>query len=202
MPSIIPIPLASENTTTTTFPSDWPEIEYEVASIYTSDDPEDFKGYGTFVVIPVSPLSRGTITLQSESMLDPPVIDPQWLTAQADIELAVQALKRARSIMASPALQSIRLGDEIAPGPAVTTDAQLEEYIRNTFFMNWHAACTCKMGRSNDSMAVVDSRARVIGVQNLRVVDASSFALLPPGHPMATVYGLAEKISADIIRHW
>lgn len=53
--------------------------------------------------------------------------------------------------------------------------------------MNWHAACTCKLGMANDTMAVVDSKARVFGVQKLRVVDASSFALLPPGHPMSTV---------------
>jgi choline dehydrogenase len=72
-----------------TFPSDWPEIEYEVASIYTSTDPEDFNGYGTFVVVPVSPLSRGLVSLLSNSMLDPPVIDPQWLTNPADVELAL-----------------------------------------------------------------------------------------------------------------
>ena len=54
-------------------------------------------------------------------------------------------------------------------------------------FQNWHASCTCRMGRTDDSMAVVDSKARVIGVNGLRVVDASSFALLPPGHPQSTV---------------
>lgn len=183
----------------TEFPSDWPEIEYEVASVVESDDPDDYYGYGTFVVIPVAPLSRGSISLLSSSMLDPPVIDPQWLTTQTDIELAVQAVKRARSILASPAIDPIRLGSEYTPGDAVNTDAELEEYIRNNFFMNWHAACTCKMGLANDTTAVVDSKARVIGVQNLRVVDASAFALLPPGHPVSTVYGLAEKISADII---
>jgi len=48
--------------------------------------------------------------------------------------------------------------------------------------MNWHAACTCKMDMAYDTMAVVDSKARVIGVKNLRVVDASAFALLTPGH--------------------
>ncbi|KAI5202864.1 alcohol oxidase [Aureobasidium subglaciale] len=181
------------------FPSDWPEIEYEVASIYTTSDPQDFSGYATFVVIPVSPLSRGTVSLQSASMLDPPVIDPQWLTSNTDMELAIQALKRAREIMASSPLAPIRLGSEVAPGDDMKTDAQLEEYIRNTFFMNWHASCTCRMGHVNDTMAVVDSKARVIGVNGLRVVDASAFALLPPGHPISTVYGLAEKISADII---
>jgi choline dehydrogenase len=181
------------------FPSDWPEIEYEVASVYRSTDPEDFHGYGTFVTIPVSPLSRGSVSLLSNSMLDPPVIDPQWLTNPADVELAIQATKRARQIMASPALAPIRLGSEIMPGEEVQTDAQILEYIRNNLFMNWHAAATCKMGRTNDIMAVVDSKARVIGVQNLRVVDASAFALLPPGHPISTVYGLAEKISAEMV---
>lgn len=51
----------------------------------------------------------------------------------------------------------------------------------------------------NDTMAVVDSKARVIGVENLRVVDASAFALSPPGHPQSTVYGFAEKIAGDMI---
>ena len=51
---------------------------------------------------------------------------------------------------------------------------------------------------ANDTNAVIDSKARVIGTENLRVVDASSFPLLPPGHPMSTVYALAEKIADDI----
>ena len=55
------------------------------------------------------------------------------------------------------------------------------------------------MGKVNDSMAVVDSAARVIGVNRLRVVDASAFAILPPGHPSGTVYALAEKIANDIL---
>ena len=54
------------------------------------------------------------------------------------------------------------------------------------------------MGKADDPDAVVDSNARVIGVAGLRVVDASSFALLPPGHPQSTVYALAEKIAAQI----
>lgn len=182
------------------FPADWPEAEYEVASVITSDIPGDYSGYGTFVVINVAPLSRGTVTIDSSSMEDPPIINPNWNTAQTDKEVFLQAVKRARQILSSAALAPIRLGTEYTPGDGVQTDAELEEYIQNNLFMNWHAACTCKMGMVNDAMAVVDSRARVIGVNNLRVVDASSFALLPPGHPTSTVYGLAEKISADIIR--
>ncbi|KAJ5153583.1 Glucose-methanol-choline oxidoreductase [Penicillium coprophilum] len=62
----------------------------------------------------------------------------------------------------------------------------------------YHAACTCKMGNQNDSMAVVDSRARVVGVTCLRV-DASAFPILPLGHSQSAVYMLAEKNAADII---
>jgi choline dehydrogenase-like flavoprotein len=54
------------------------------------------------------------------------------------------------------------------------------------------------MGRADDPDAVVDSKAKVIGVTGRRVVDASAFALLPPGHPQSTVYALAEKIADDI----
>ena len=55
------------------------------------------------------------------------------------------------------------------------------------------------MGRADDPNAVVDSKARVIGVQNLRVVDASAFAILPPGHPQSTIYMMAEKVADDIL---
>ncbi|CAG8952206.1 hypothetical protein HYFRA_00000946 [Hymenoscyphus fraxineus] len=192
------------NTTITqlsTYPADWPEIEYEIASVRMSGVEGDYNGYGSFIIIPVSPTSRGTVTLQSNSMLDPPVINPNWLTSQTDKELALQALKRGRAIISSAAMQPILIGNETAPGPLVgiDDDAALNEYIRNNLFMNWHAACTCRMGRATDRTAVVDSKGRVIGVNGLRVVDASAFALLPPGHPVSTVYGLAEKISADII---
>lgn len=132
-------------------------------------------------------------------MLDPPIINPNWLTAEADVEMTLQAVKRGRDIYASSVMAPVRIGKEFMPGANITTDAELLEHIRNTFFMNWHASCTCKMGRVNDTTAVVDSKARVIGVKGLRVVDASSFALLPPGHPVSTVYGLAEKIAADMV---
>lgn len=88
---------------------------------------------------------------------------------------------------------------EYFPGPSVQTDQQILQVIRDTVQTVWHAACTCKMGKASDPTAVVDSKARVFGVTGLRVVDASAFALLPPGHPQSTVYVLAEKIAADIL---
>jgi choline dehydrogenase len=68
----------------------------------------------------------------------------------------------------------------------VQTDAEILEAIRKSVMTIFHAACTCKMGSSDDPMAVVDNKARVFGVSRLRMVDASAFAILPPGHPQST----------------
>lgn len=87
---------------------------------------------------------------------------------------------------------------EYFPGPAVKTDVQILNTIRDTLHTIWHASCTCRMGKSDDQTAVVDSKAKVYEVTGLRVVDASSFALLPPGHPQSTVYAFAEKIADEI----
>ena len=82
----------------------------------------------------------------------------------------------------------------------MTTDAQILEFIQQSVIEIYHAAATCKMGKSNDSMAVVDPQARVYGVHHLRVVDASAFPFLTPGHPQSGIYMLAEKIADDILR--
>lgn len=64
---------------------------------------------------------------------------------------------------------------------------RIKKAIKGTLQTVWHASSTCKMGLSADSMAVVDSHARVYGVKGVRVVDASAFPFLPPGHPRSTI---------------
>jgi len=132
-------------------------------------------------------------------MLDASVVNPNYFVEPTDMEVAVQSVKQARMIMQSKTMAPIVVGEEYLPCPSVQSDEQIAKYIKEIFFMNWHAACTCKTDMVNDTLAVVDSKARVIGVKNLRVADVSAFTLLPPGHPTSTVYGLVEKISADII---
>ncbi|KAF2126306.1 GMC oxidoreductase [Dothidotthia symphoricarpi CBS 119687] len=179
------------------FPADWPEIEYEIsAASLAGSDPT--KRFGTIVTVPVTPLSRGYVNITSSSMRDLPLVNPNHLSHPTDRELAVQAFKRSRSFFHTEAMRSIVI-EESMPGANVTSDEAILEYIMASSYQNWHASCTCRMGRPNDPMAVVDTHARVIGVERLRVVDASSFALLPPGHPESTVYALAEKIAADIL---
>ncbi|EME81572.1 uncharacterized protein MYCFIDRAFT_138304 [Pseudocercospora fijiensis CIRAD86] len=190
------------------FSPDWPEIEYLGAPGYVGDfaslprdQPKDGYEYATILAALVAPISRGNVTIVSDDTDDLPLINPAWLTSPTDQQVAIAAYKRVRAAFMSRAMQPI-LADpnEYFPGTdKVQTDSQILETIRDTLQTVWHASCTCKMGKSSDPMAVVDSRARVFGVTGLRVVDASSFPLLPPGHPQSTIYALAEKIARHIL---
>ena len=96
-------------------------------------------------------------------------------------------------------MRSVVTGPELYPGPNITSDADLSAAVQRSAQTIWHACGTNKMGKDGDEMAVVDSKARVIGVEGLRVVDASAFPFLPPGQPQSVVYALAEKIAEGIL---
>ena len=178
------------------FPSDWPELEFIIGDASAPDNALD---YASVIGGLVAPLSRGFVSIRSNDTSDLPIFSPNWLAHPTDQKVAVEAFKRCRAIFNTSAVQLALIGDEYLPGSNVTTDEQILAYIQQTATTIYHAACTCKMGNSSDPMAVIDSQARVIGVKNLRVVDASSFPVLPPGHPIATIYGFAEKIAAQIL---
>ncbi|KAF2160803.1 GMC oxidoreductase [Zasmidium cellare ATCC 36951] len=188
------------------FPPDWPEIEWLPVSAYNgynlnkqTADPRDGNNYATLNAALVAPLSRGTVKLASASALDLPIIDPAWLTHQADREIAVQSFKRQREIWAILVKLGVAHPEEAFPGPSVQTDEEILTWIGESLTTVYHAAGTAKMGLRNDSLAVVDHDAKVFGIHNLRVVDASAFPILPPGHPQSTVYAFSEKIAQQII---
>ncbi|KAI9703491.1 MAG: hypothetical protein M1820_005795 [Bogoriella megaspora] len=187
------------------FPTDWPEVEYLVDSIYlgyatgsaADADPADGYNYGSILTSLIATTSRGNITISSASIEDPPIINPAWLTTKTDAELAVAAFKRVRQIWAH--MKGVTIGPEYFPGfDLASSDKEILDFIRQSMLMIFHPSATCKMGRKDDRMAVVDSKARVYGVKGLRVVDASAFPFLVPGHPQSSVYMLAEKIAQDI----
>ena len=126
------------------------------------------------------------------------MINPNWFTSQTDIEVVIAGFKRLRDIFGNKAMKPVTIGPEYYPGANVTTDAQILSYIQKAFNTMYYAAATNKMGKPDDPYAVVDSKGRVYGTNNLRVADASAFPFLPPGLPMGTVYMLAEKIADDI----
>jgi choline dehydrogenase len=178
------------------FPADWPEVEYATGTGATPDG----SGLGLFLAALSAPVSRGSVTIASADISTPPVIDMAWLTdpAGADAQVAVAAFKRIRQAFAT--IPEIAPGPEIVPGATVQSDAEILTYIRNTSIPFYHAGATCAMGRKGDANAVVDPQARVFGVEGLRVVDMSAAPFMPPGHPQATVYMLAEKIADDILK--
>ncbi|KAJ5836422.1 Glucose-methanol-choline oxidoreductase [Penicillium robsamsonii] len=189
------------------FPSDWPEAEYISGAGYVGNasnlltiQPKDGYQYASILGVLITPMSRGNVTLKSADTSDLPVINPNWLDDQADQEVSIAMFKRIRQAFQSKAMQPVVIGEEYNPGPQVQSDDQILEFVKDNVMTIWHPSCTCKMGASSDDMAVVDSQARVYGVDGLRVVDASAFPFLPPGHPQSTVYMLAEKIADDIIR--
>ncbi|KAJ5674268.1 choline dehydrogenase [Penicillium macrosclerotiorum] len=177
-----------------TLPDDWPEVEYLVGNGFVGnlsspiqDQPADGHQYASIFGILVAPTSRGNVTISSGSTSDRPVVNPNWLTTKTDTEVAIALYRRLRDIWHGQPLQSIVTANISFPEHADGSDDEILQYIRNSVIPIWHPACTCKMGKHNDAMAVLDSSARVYGVQRLRVVDASSFPSLPPGHPQSTV---------------
>ncbi|KAL8878485.1 MAG: hypothetical protein Q9198_003711 [Flavoplaca austrocitrina] len=174
------------------FPTDWPEVELMTSS---STAPNG-SNLANFSAALAAPFSRGSVTITSSDILDPPVIDLGWYTdsAGADIQVAVAAFKRLRA--ATAAIANITIGLELSPGPSIQSDEDILRHIRNTTVSLHHAGATSAIGRRNDTGAVV---ARVYGIDHLRVVDVSALPFVPPGHPQSTVYMLAEKIADDIL---
>ena len=142
------------------------------------------------------PLSRGSVTLASADPLDRPVIDPNYLSQPEDSRRAVAGLRWNLRFLHARAFDAIR-GEEIAPGAACRSDAELEAFARRTASTTWHPAGTCKMG--DDAAAVVDARLRVHGIKGLRVVDASIMPRIVGGNTNAPTIMIAEK-AADLIR--
>lgn len=181
-------------------PSDWPQLSF-VAGSWSSGPGQTL---GSLAAYSSHVFSRGNVTISSTSVNDPPLINLNWLSDPADIEVAVTAVKRLRAAWASPFANTpgFKIGPETAPGDAVQTDEEIAEYVRANAGQIWHPVSTVAMGREEDVGAgktVVDSRGRVFGVQGLRVADASAFPFALPGHPQSAVYALAEKIADDII---
>ncbi|KAL8743615.1 MAG: hypothetical protein Q9190_004057 [Brigantiaea leucoxantha] len=184
---------------------DWPDVEYLSFDAYFGDrllppPPETIgKNYAALLAGLTAPFSRGNVTIASSDTSVLPIVSPNWLADPRDREVLITAVRRARQVWATKAMQDVITGPEIYPGANVTSDADLIAVIQRSTQTIWHACATNKMGKRDDPLAVVDSKARVIGVEGLRVVDASAFPFLPPGQPQSMVYALAEKIAQHIL---
>eukprot|EP00057_Strongylocentrotus_purpuratus_P034775 XP_796478.2 PREDICTED: choline dehydrogenase, mitochondrial-like [Strongylocentrotus purpuratus] len=141
--------------------------------------------------------SSGSIKLKSRDPREHPIIDPNYLDTEMDRWDMRESIRLTREIIAQKAFDEFR-GEEVSPGPAVRTDAELDAFIRANAETIYHPVSTCKMGSEDDPMAVCDSQTRVFGVQNLRVVDASIMPSLMSGNTNAPTMMIAER-AADMI---
>jgi choline dehydrogenase len=144
---------------------------------------------------PMRPESRGHVHAISADPRTPPAINFNFLSAPADGALTIRAVQIARAIMTAPAMASLRVA-EAAPGPALTTDDEILDWVRRVAETTYHPVGTCKMGA--DAMAVVDARLRVRGIAGLRVADASIMPTLTSGNTNAPTIMIGEK-AADMV---
>ncbi|XP_068081556.1 glucose dehydrogenase [FAD, quinone] isoform X2 [Anabrus simplex] len=152
----------------------------------------------------VWPLSVGSLKLKSTNPLEYPILDPQYLSVERDVEVLVEGLKMMIEMSKTPALQ--RWGLELVTTPAAGcenltfgTDEYFACVVRQHTGPENHQAGSCRMGPVGDQNSVVDPQLRVIGVGNLRVADASIFPRVPNANPTAAIVMVGEK-AADMIK--
>ena len=136
--------------------------------------------------------SRGSVTLRSSNPLDAPRIQLNSFAEPSDFEIARRGIRTARRIYRT-APQAEIVGEEVRPGTAVQSDAELDAYVRASASVTQHPVGTCSMGVGAD--AVVDPQLRVRGVEGLRIADASVMPTVPGANTNAAVVMIAEKAS-------
>ena len=140
--------------------------------------------------------STGSIHVTSRSPNAPPAIRFNFLSAQLDRDVTLEAMRITRRIMTASPMRNIAT-DEMAPGVNIQSDDELLDWVRNNAETTYHPVGTCKMG--SDPMAVVDDQLRVRGIEGLRVADASIMPSLTSGNTNAPSIMIGEKASRMIL---
>jgi choline dehydrogenase-like flavoprotein len=180
---------------------DRPDVEYHVQPLSLDRFGEALHSYDAFTasVCQLRPTSRGSIHVESPEADKPPRIAPNYLSTEYDRNAAVQALRLTRRIVAAPALSRYQ-PQEVAPGAQFQSDQELVTAAGHVGTTIFHPVGTCRMGTQNDSLAVVDSELRVIGVAGLRVADASVMPTITSGNTNSPTLMIAER-AAQLILH-
>lgn len=170
-----------------------PDVQFHFTPIFRSYRGRKLEmghGYSLFTCV-LRPQSKGTVKLANDGSFKNVLIDHNFFSAEQDQKLLVEAVKKAREVLASPEFDAIR-GEEMAPTASIQTDEQILEYLRQTASTVYHPVGTCKMGV--DELAVVDpSNLKVRGMQNLRIMDASIMPKLISGNTSAPSMMIGEK---------
>lgn len=176
-----------------------PDIQYHfLPAAMRYDGTPSLKGHGFQVHVgPNKPKSRGHVRIKSEDPAIAPSITFNYMQHPGDVTIWRKCIRLTREIIGQPAMDAYR-GEELQPGINIESDDQIDAWIKDNVESAYHPCGTCKMGEDTDSMAVVDTNCQVVGLEGLRVVDASIFPTVTNGNINAPTIMAAEK-AADII---
>lgn len=175
-----------------------PDIQYHFGTLSADSaggSVHPFSGF-TMSVCQLRPESRGYVRITSTDPMQPPSMQPNYLSTELDRKTVIAAVRYTRKLAATGPLKQL-IRHEFRPGIETQSDEQILEFCRQYGATIFHPSGTCKMG--NDPLAVVDSRLRVHGVQGLRVVDCSIMPTLVSGNTNVPVVMIAEKASTMIL---
>lgn len=144
------------------------------------------------------PRSTGHVRAASPDPLAAPTIQPNYLSAEADQRVVIDALRLTRQVLQAPALAR-HVQVQMSPPPECVSDDEMLDFARRSGNTSYHLCGSCRMGPAQDRLAVVDARLRVHGVEGLRVVDASIMPDITSANTMASVLAIAEKASDMIL---
>ena len=178
----------------------WPDLQYHVQPLSLEAFGEPLHSFNaiTASVCHLNPSSRGTVQIKSADPMQAPAIAPNYLSTEQDRRIAAASLRLTRQIIAQPAFSAFK-PDEYKPGSQYQSDEDLIAQAGDIGTTIFHPVGTCKMGRADDAMAVVDSHLRVFGVRGLRVVDASVMPTITSGNTNSPSLMIAEKAAAWIL---
>ncbi len=175
-------------------------IEYHIQPLSLDKFGDPLHPFPAFTssVCNLRPASRGYVRIKSADPREAPLINPRYLSAEEDRKVATDAIRLTRRIASQPALARYS-PEEFLPGPQVSSDEQLAKAAGDIGTTIFHPVGTCRMGPAENPTSVVDSRLRLIGVQGLRVIDASVMPTITSGNTNSPTIMIAER-GAEMMR--
>ncbi len=176
-----------------------PNVEYHVQPLSLDKFGDPLHAFDAFTasVCNLRPTSRGSVHITTRDPGAAPLIAPNYLATDADLRVAVDAIRLTRRIAAAPALARHR-PEELLPGSQLTSDEELAHAAGDIGTTIFHPVGTCRMGPAGDPGSVVDAQLRVHGIAGLRIADASVMPTITSGNTNAPTMMIAEKASLMI----
>src|SRR5688572_3663407 len=178
----------------------YPDIQFHFLPLAVTYDGSSLANEHGFQahVGPMRSKSRGHVRLASNDAREAPQILFNYLGHPDDSVDFRACVRLTRAIFAQKAFEPYR-GREIQPGPDVTSDDAIDDFVRAKVESAYHPSCSNKMGRSSDPMAVVNAEGRVYGTEALRVIDSSVMPSITTGNLNAPTIMLAEKMADHLL---